>query len=232
MKSNYTTKRLIFVATLAAISVVFGLIEIPLGLPWLKLDISELAILITAIVVGYKGAFTLVFVRGILRQFFQGHLFMPEELVGELIAVLASTVILGSYFVISKILKTHKRPLLLEAVVEPKDVSLKELLSVTIGVTASLTIILVVLNIFFLTPIYLSTFDAVYGFFGFTQFHVTVFTLLDDPGMASIFGIDLSNWTLYLTYIISNYTLLNVSKGLITTLLFLPIKSRLQKVEL
>ncbi|PKK86826.1 MAG: hypothetical protein CVV63_03465, partial [Tenericutes bacterium HGW-Tenericutes-8] len=99
-------------------------------------------------------------------------------------------------------------------------------------VTTTLTIVLVTLNIFVLTPIYLSTYDAVFSFFGFEQFHFTVFSLLEDPGMSNIFGVDLSNWGLYLTYIITNYTLLNVSKGLLTTLLFLPIKSRLEKVEL
>lgn len=232
MRTNYSTKRLIFVATLAAISVVFGLFEIPLGLPWLKLDVSEIAILVAAVVVGYKGAFSLVLVRGIFRQAIQGDLFMPTELVGELIAILASAIILGSYFMISKLIQTHKKPLLLEAVVDPKPLSLKETLFVSIGVTLALTIVLVGLNILVLTPIYLSTYDAVFSFFGFNQFHLTVFTLLEDPGMANIFGVDLSNWGLYLTYIITNYTLLNVSKGLLTTLLFLPIKSRLEKVEL
>lgn len=232
MRTNYSTKRLLFVATLAAISVVFGLFEIPLGLPWLKLDVSEIAILVAAIVIGYKGAFSLVLVRGIFRQTIQGDLFLPTELVGELIAIIASCIILGAYFLISKMIKTHKQPLLLEAVVDPKDVSIKEFLWISIGVTLSLTVALVTLNIFILTPIYLSTYDAVFNIFGFEHFHFSVFTLLSDPGMSSIFGMDLSNWGLYLAYIITNYTILNVTKGILTTMLFLPIKSRLQKVEL
>lgn len=232
MRTNYSIKKLIFIASLAAISVVFGLIEIPLGLPWLKLDVSELAILVAAVVIGYKGAFTLVFIRGVFRQMFQGHLFMPTELVGEAIAMIASTVILLTYYGISKAIKTHRKPLILEAVVDPQPISKKELVSVVGGITISLTLILITLNIFILTPIYLSTFDAVFGFFGFERFYLTVFPLLNDPGMANIFGVDLSNWNLYVTYIVTNYAVLNLVKGLITSLLFLPIKSTLEKVEL
>ena len=232
MRTNYSTKKVIFVATLAAISVVFGLFEIPLGLPWLKLDVSEIAILVAAIVVGYKGAFSLILIRGILRQGLQGDLFIPHEMIGELIAVMASLIILGSYYVITKWIKTYKAPLLLESVVDPKPVSKKEFLSVVVGVTATLTVLLIILNIFILTPIYLSAFDALMGFFGFQQFHFTIFTLVKDPGMKNIFGIDLSSWKLYVTYILTNYGLLNLSKGLLTTMLFLPIKSRLEKVEL
>jgi riboflavin transporter len=232
MRTNYSIKKLIFIASLAAISVVFGLIEIPLGLPWLKLDVSELAILVAAVVIGYKGAFGLVLVRGIFRQAFQGQLFMPTELVGEAIAMIASTVLLLTYYGLSKAIKTYRKPLILEAVVDPKMVTLKEVIVIVAGLTVSLTVIMITLNIFILTPIYLSTYDALFGFFGFSSFHITVFTLLDDPGMANIFGVNLSNWNLYVTYIVANYTLLNVAKGLITSMLFLPIKSTLEKVEL
>jgi len=232
MRTNYSIKKLIFIASLAAISVVFGLIEIPLGLPWLKLDVSELAILVAAVVIGYKGAFGLVFVRGIFRQAFQGQLFMPTELVGEAIAMIASTVLLLTYYGLSKAIKTYRKPLILEAVVDPQMVSFKEVIVIVAGLTVTLTVVMITLNIFILTPIYLSTYDALFGFFGFSSFHITVFTLLNDPGMANIFGVDLSNWNLYVTYIVANYTLLNVAKGLITSMLFLPIKSTLEKVEL
>ncbi len=232
MRTNYSIKKLIFIASLAAISVVFGLIEIPLGLPWLKLDVSEVAILVAAIVIGYKGAFVLVVLRGIFRQSFQGQLFMPTELVGEAIAMIASTVLLLTYYTISKAIKTYRKPLILEAVVDPKPVSPLEGVAVVGGLTVSLTVILITLNIFVLTPIYLSTYDLMFDFFGFSQFHFSVFTLLKDPGMANIFGVDLSNWNLYLTYIIGNYTLLNLAKGFITSLVFLPIKATLEKVEL
>jgi riboflavin transporter FmnP len=232
MRTNYSIKKLIFIASLAAISVVFGLIEIPLGLPWLKLDVSELAILVAAVVIGYKGAFSLVLIRGIFRQAFQGQLFMPTELVGEAIAMIASTVLLLTYYGLSKAIKTYRKPLILEAVVDPKVIKPKEVIVIIAGLTLSLTVIMITLNIFILTPIYLSTYDVVFGFFGFSSFHITVFTLLNDPGMANIFGVDLSNWNLYVTYIIANYTLLNVAKGLITSMLFLPIKSTLEKVEL
>lgn len=232
MRTNYSIKKLIFIASLAAISVVFGLIEIPLGLPWLKLDVSELAILVAAVVIGYKGAFGLVLIRGIFRQAFQGQLFMPTELVGEAIAMIASTVLLLTYYGLSKAIKTYRKPLILEAVVDPKMVTLKEVIVIVAGLTVSLTVVMITLNIFILTPIYLSTYDALFQFFGFETFHFTAFTLLNDPGMADVFGADLSNWNLYVTYIVANYTLLNVAKGLITSMLFLPIKSTLEKVEL
>jgi riboflavin transporter len=117
-------------------------------------------------------------------------------------------------------------------VVDPHMVTLKEVIVIVVGLTVSLTVIMITLNIFILTPIYLSAYDALFGFFGFSSFHITAFTLLNDPGMANIFGVDLSNWNLYVTYIVANYTLLNVAKGLITSMLFLPIKSTLEKVEL
>ncbi len=232
MRTNYSTKKLIFIASLAAISVVFGLIEIPLGLPWLKLDVSEVAIMVAAVVVGYKGAFLLVIVRGFFRQALQGQLGMPTELVGEAIAMIASTVLLLTYYGLSKAIKTYRKPLILEAVVEPKALSTKEIVVIVGGLTLSLTVVLIGLNILILTPIYLSTYDAMFGFFNFNQFHLTVFTLLNDPGMANIFGVDLSNWNLYVTYIVANYALLNLAKGLITSMVFLPIKSTLEKVEL
>lgn len=232
MRTNYRLKKLIFIASLAAISVVFGLIEIPLGLPWLKLDVSELAILVAAVVIGYKGAFGLVIIRGLFRQAFQGQLFIPTELVGEAIAVIASSVLLLTYYGLSKALKTYRKPLIFEAVVDPKAITAKEILVIVGGLTVSLTVIMITLNIFVLTPIYLSTYDALFQFFGFETFHFTAFTLLNDPGMSNVFGADLSSWSLYVTYIVANYTLLNVAKGFITSMLFLPIKSTLEKVEL
>jgi riboflavin transporter FmnP len=232
MRTNYRLKKLIFIASLAAISVVFGVIEITLGLPWLKLDVSELAILVAAVVIGYKGAFGLVIIRGLFRQAFQGQLFMPTELVGEAIAVIASSVILLTYYGLSKALKTYRKPLIFEAVVDPKSITAKEILVIVGGLTVSLTVIMITLNIFVLTPIYLSTYDALFQFFGFEAFHFTAFTLLNDPGMSNVFGADLSSWNLYVTYIVVNYTLLNVAKGFITSMLFLPIKSTLEKVEL
>ena len=232
MRTNYSTKKLIFIASLAAISVVFGLIEIPLGLPWLKLDVSEVAIMVAAVVVGYKGAFLLVFIRGLFRQTLQGQLGMPTELVGEAIAMIASTVLLLTYYGLSKAIKTYRKPLILEAVVEPKALSTKEIVVIVGGLTLSLTVVLIGLNILVLTPIYLSTYDAMFDLFSFSQYHLTVFTLLEDPGMADIFGVDLSNWNLYVTYIVANYALLNLAKGLITSMVFLPIKSTLEKVEL
>ena len=238
MRTNYSIKKLIFIASLAAISVVFGIFEIPLGLPWLKLDISELAVLVAAIVLGYKNAILLIFVRGIFRQLFQGQILLPDQLVGEAIAMIASGVILTTYYLTSKLIGTYKKPLLIESVVDPKPISKKELFATTLSITLALTVILITLNILFLTPIYLSAFSFTYAgtdqgaYVQLTRFHFSIFTLLDDPGMANIFFTDLSSLRLYVTFIIVNYVPLNLSKGLITSMLFLPIKSTLEKVEL
>lgn len=230
-KNHILLKKMVYIVTLAAVSVVLSLFEIPLGLPWLKLDLSEIVILTAFIMMGFKETVVVVLIRGFMRQFIQGDILVPTELWGEFIAMMASMILLTSFILFSKIFKREEEPLFTRKACVVKKITTTEFIVTLVGTTVILTFVMIAINILFTTPIYLSLY-AQLGVLNLNGFHFSVFTLLDDPGMTNIFGIDLSNWNNYLTYIIANYALLNVAKGILTSLIFIPLRESLIRLDL
>ncbi len=162
MKKNWQVKDMLYIVTLAAISIVLGLIEIPwpfippplAGVPFLKLDFSEIAILVSLILIGADNTFLVIILRTVSRRLIMG--MDPAEWVGELLAVTASLVLVSGYKILMKIIKKDEKPILYNKEEIDLSVSLKEvILGMTISTILLMTVLLLV-NFAVTTPLYLS----------------------------------------------------------------------------
>lgn len=93
------TKKLVLMATFAALSIVVGFIEIPwpAPIPGLKIDFSEVIILISMLFLGFPRTVVVVVLRSLLRELLlpKGGELIPY--VGEFMAVYSSIVLLLLY---------------------------------------------------------------------------------------------------------------------------------------
>ena len=128
--SNYLRlKKMLYVVSLAAVSIVLGFIEIPWPIltgpfaPFVKLDLSEIAIL-CLYVLGTKESFLVVLVRTLARRLYKGFAF--DDLVGELLAMTASFALITAYHLIKRILGQKDKPLIYEVSVNGNKIKLKE----------------------------------------------------------------------------------------------------------
>ncbi len=213
--SNYLRlKKMLYVVALAAISIVLALIEIPWPLAtYLKLDFSEVAILVALIVLGNKETLLVVLVRTITRRLFRG--FEPADLVGEMLAVFASLSIIVGYNAAKRFLRFQERPLFYEVSVEKRKPTMRESIWTTLFITGSLSIILWAINFLVATPFYFSLFTG--------DIHLTVFTFV--PASEQF------TYGSFLWFTIITYFPFNIVKGILVSIVFLMIKPRLQYIE-
>ena len=219
--SNYLRlKKMLYVVSLAAVSIVLALIEIPWPFAeYLKLDFSEVAILVALLVLGTKETLMVVLIRTIARRLFRG--FGPGDLVGEMLAVFASLSIILAYNVAQRVLKKKEKPLLYEVSVNNNKVDVKEMVVTTLFVTVFLSFILLVINFFIATPLFLTL--PPYGISISGNVHFTVFTFIPDSPF--------SYWSFFMTTF-TLYTPFNAVKGILVTVIFLLIKPRMKYLEL
>ena len=83
-----------------------------------------LAILVALFVLGTKETFYVIIIRTIARRLFRG--FDPGDVMGEMIAAVASIAIVIGYKVALKLLKIQEKPLLMEVPVNHNKISIKE----------------------------------------------------------------------------------------------------------
>jgi len=205
---------MLYVVALAAISIVLALIEIPWPMAaYLKLDFSEVAVLVALIVLGNKETLMVVLVRTITRRLFRG--FEPADLVGEMLAVFASLSIIVGYNFAKKILRIHEKPLFYEVSVERIKPSFRESFIITASITVSLSIFLWAINFLVATPFYFSLFTG--------DLHLTVFTFVPASEQFTYLS--------FLWFTIITYFPFNIVKGVLVSLVFLMIKPRLQYIE-
>lgn len=128
---------LVLLSLMSALSLVLGLIEINYYFaPWLKFDFSELAILITINILGYKYSLLTVLFRSIIRYFITTQTNIPIPFFGESIAILNSFLLIFLFFIFKKY---------------NKNLFLKYLVIILVQ-----TIIITFLNYVFITPSYLN----------------------------------------------------------------------------
>lgn len=222
--SNYLRlKKMLYVVSLAAVSIVLGLVEIPWPLAaFLKLDFSEVAVLVALIVLGTKETIVVVLIRSVARRLFNG--FSLDGIVGEMIAVFASFAIILAYNLSRKVLKMHEKPLIYEVSTERSRFNLKETL-VTSGLIAlSLTVILFTLNFFITTPIYYTLpnpYVPVISISGRMHFHVFSF-IPDSP----------FTWGQYFWALFALYVPFNITKGILVSIVFMLLKPQIKYLEL
>jgi riboflavin transporter len=220
MNSYLNLKRVVYIVALAAISIVLGLFEIPwfvLSGPFasfLRLDFSEVAILVALVTLGYKDTMIVVVLRSFVRLTFKG--FIPEHIIGDMIAVIASISIILGFYLAAKITKKDQKPYLVEVPAETQIITRKDYVIYGIFITASLSISMIILNFFITTPLLLS-------YYGLTErltFHVFDFVSLTDYSIST-----------FLWAVIISYTPFNIIKGLSVMLIFLLIWPRLKYIE-
>ena len=73
MTTTFTTKKLVLASIFTALSIVIGYLEIPWPLSaWLKLDFSEVVILLSLIVLGFRQTAAVIVLRSIIRWLVSG----------------------------------------------------------------------------------------------------------------------------------------------------------------
>ncbi len=224
--SNYLRlKKMLYVVSLSAVSIVLGLVEITWPIPgasFLKLDFSEVAILVSLLVLGNRETLIVIVIRSLARRMFNG--FTLDGIVGEMIAVFASLSILMAYNLARRFLGQKEKPLLYEVSVNGNKIHLKEFIVFTSTVALLLTVILFALNFFITTPIYYTLpnpYVPVLSISG--KMHFIVFTFIPD----SPFTYFEYFWALFTIYIPFNLT-----KGILVSIVFLFLKPRLKYLEL
>ena len=73
-ETSYKSLKPVLAATLAALALIVGYIEIvwPLA-PWLKLDFSEVVILISFVFLGFNYTLAVIVIRSVIRWLISGH---------------------------------------------------------------------------------------------------------------------------------------------------------------
>jgi len=232
--SNYLRlKKMLYIVSLAAVSIVIALIEIPNPFAFtgifggfVKLDFSDVAILVSLFVLGTKETFYVIIIRTIARRLFRG--FDPGDVMGEIIAAVASISIVIGYRVALKILKIKERPLLIEVPVNHNKITLKETMVVSMSLAFFLSSITLAFNYLMGTPFYLSYFAFV-GSEGAVPIHFTVFSFINSG--SSFAGIPLT-FSNFFWMAFASYTPFNLMKGVLIGIVFLLVKPKLKYLEL
>ncbi|MCD4826462.1 MAG: ECF transporter S component [Acholeplasmataceae bacterium] len=220
--SNYLRlKKMLYVVSLAAVSIILSLIEIPWFPPFsfLKIDLSEVAILIALLVLGSKETIMVVLIRTIARRLFRG--FDPADLVGEMLAMFASFAIIFAFNMAKSMLKDKSKPLMYEVSVDRNPLTLKDYIIYTLSISIVLTFVLTTINYFFATPLFLTLPPIALSESG--RVHFWAFTFIEDSFYTS---------RSYLTFVLSAYIPFNLVKGSLVTIIFLMLKPKIKYLEL
>jgi riboflavin transporter FmnP len=222
--TNYLRlKKMLYMVSLASISIVLALIEIPWFIPtgpfagFLKLDFSEVAILVSLYILGTKETIGVILIRTIARRLFRS--FEVADMVGELLAMFASFSIIVGYNMAKSLLKDKEKPLLYEVSVNGSKITKKEWVVYTAVISTMIVTVMFLINFLVATPIYLSLFGVTTS--RAIRFNVISF-VNDSPFTFSSFL-----WANF-----ASYSPFNLVKGVLVTVIFLTIKPRLKYLEL
>lgn len=231
--SNYLRlKKILYIVSLAAVSIVVALIEIPNFFitgplsAFVKLDFSDVAILVAMLVLGTKETILVIVIRTFARRIFRS--FELGDVMGELIAAVASLAILTGYLVALKVLGKKEKPLIVEVPVNNQKTTIKEYVVISSFVAVFLAVFVLLFNYLIGTPFYLSYFAFV-GSQGASPLHLTVFSFI--KAGSSFAGIPLTFKNFFWMAFIS-YTPFNIFKGVLISIVFLIIKPKLKYLEL
>jgi riboflavin transporter len=223
MKNYLRLKKMHYIVALAAISIVLALIEIPWFIitgpfaSFVKLDFSEIAILVALLVLGPKETIGVILLRTVARRLFRG--FELGDVVGEMLAMFASFSIVTGYLLVRKVLGQKERPLLYEVSIGGNRLEKKEWIASLVIIPVVLAFVLFLINFLFATPLYLSIFGVSMS----ASLHFTVFSFVPDSPFTM---------TSFLWATFASYTPFNLVKGLLVTAIFLLIKPRMKYLEL
>ncbi|MGL5100540.1 MAG: ECF transporter S component, partial [Fusobacteriaceae bacterium] len=177
------TKNIAMVGILGALSFIIMMIEIPFPLaPWLKFDFSDLVILFGGLVGGYRISIGVTIIKLVLNMMIRG---TQTAGIGEITSFIATMAYVIPVIYIYKKNKTI-------------------LFGLLVG-TITLTILLIVLNYFYITPFYAKLYKM--------DFILDMINKKDDS---------------YLKYILYYYGLFNITKGIILSLVYSVVDKRVR----
>lgn len=208
MKNKYKLRKVVYTISLSAIALVVSLIEIPIPIAvGFKLDLSEVVILVTYLILGFKGSLTVILFRSLTRGLFRGY--SPMNLFGEAIAILASLTILLTYIAIKWVKRDKQKPLFYEMPIETKNPTLKDWFIIPMVLSISLGFVLTLFHVS-LTP-------TILGYIFNGEPMIVYENLFDYLWKALI--------------LVASYIPLNFIKGILTGIIFIYLKPRLEQIE-
>lgn len=220
-KKNIQVNKLAYAAIFAALAILIGYLEIPWPLtPWLKLDFSEVVVLISFITIGFSYTGAVIIVRSVIRWIISGNNANLVPFFGEFMAITASLFIVLIYILATIITKTRTKPLLdlnRSGEEAPKMTILQMVINGLI-VTVGITLYMTVFNYLVATPIYVSSGK-----------HLYMGSFIKDSNFASIHKDNL--WA-YTVFTITSYVPFNAVKGILSMLAFETIRLRIRSVKL
>ena len=157
-RKNNSVIRLVLTATFAALSILVGLLQIPWFPPFnfLKIDFSEVIILISLLTLGFSNTTNVIILRSVIRELVIPDKLVPFPFFGEFVAIYASLVLISLYKLVI-VLTGKKQPKNITDGLEPlQKEPLWKILVQDIFVIAGFTVALVALNYFFTVPIQMS----------------------------------------------------------------------------
>ncbi len=208
MKNN-KTRKIVMAAILAALGMVFGVLEIPYPFaPWLNFDLSEVVVLVAVNMLGVGYAIFVIVCKFFISIAFKGP--VGPIAIGQITAMLASISIAVSYYYLSRIIKTKKN-------------WLNQFLSLLLTMTI-FAFVMYIVNYYFVTPTYIMNQPTWYSELPFTldiaAFNATYGTSLEVPAFLSF----LSPYGQAIFFI---YFPFNFLKGILTAIVY----SFIQPVE-
>lgn len=216
-----TTRQMMYIVIFSTLAIVIGMFEIPVGIIGVKLDLSEVIILAAYLMIGFKNVSFVIILRSVVRILLPAKTGIEADLLwkllGEVIAIVASYLIVFSYM-LTKVITRQKQDALIknQLSIDTGETVETKLLTLIIApvitsilLTAGMTLFHTVITM----PMYLSGNE-----------HFTIFSLLKDPqyNQTSIYSIIKS--------ILIMFGLVNVVKGTLSPLIFLFIKPQLEKM--
>ncbi|MEC9484540.1 MAG: ECF transporter S component [Candidatus Izemoplasma sp.] len=191
-ESSVRTNRIVTLGILSALGAVLMLVEIPYPLvPFLTFDLSDVVVLVIFMLYGWKEASLVALLKVVVHLIIKGP--VGPVAIGQISAFIASMGYVGGMFVAIKVYHLNRY---LAALI----------------VAMVVTVLMVVANYLFITPIYMG---------GLTFLDVQDWVTL------STFGLEGS--PSYLQTIIILYTPFNIIKGLLITLSFFAIYELLNR---
>jgi len=202
--------KLVMFAALLALTLVGGFIEIPYGtIMGLKFDFSDMILLISMFVLGYRNSLLILVCRFLLRFLIiaiQSY-GLVAGIFAEGVAVIASLTILSLVYLFSKLFKFKNKYI--------------NMIFIVLLASILFSLVMTVLNFFFITPLFLSV-------YGLGNFSIWNFKIALDRELFSSFGVN--NLSSYTKLILGTYIPFNLIKGVFSILICLLVKPNIEKL--
>lgn len=220
-KKNMQVNKLAYAGIFAALAILIGYLEIPWPLtPWLKLDFSEVVVLISFITIGFSYTGAVIVVRSVIRWIISGNNANLVPFFGEFMAITASLFIVLIYILATIITNTRTKSLvdLNSSGEEAPKMTILQIIINGLIVTVGITLYMTAFNYFVATPLYVSSGKHLY--FG---------SFINDANFAFIHK---NNLWAYTVFTITAYVPFNAVKAVLTMIAFETLRLRIRNIKL